>query len=31
MFPKYPHITVQLTGQDANAFMVFASVPQGAK
>lgn len=25
-FPKYPEITVQLTGQDGNAFMVIGTV-----
>ncbi|AWV23373.1 hypothetical protein RADP37_05332 [Roseomonas mucosa] len=31
MSPKYPNITVQLTGRDSNAFMILASCRRAAK
>ena len=31
MHPKYPNITVQLTGQDSNAFMILGLCRRAAK
>lgn len=31
MEPKYPHVTVQLTGQDGNAFFIIGRVTRALK